>query len=137
MGLKRSSHESSEKNNVMKYSTALAIFLVVLFEYRIANAVTNTGYGLIRESVFLTLALACLVISSMILRSLRGGSLGTPWLFFTSGFIVACLGSAIELFDIGGFLFSQYDLRQAILVTRIGSMLLLLLGLVFYKRGLE
>jgi hypothetical protein len=68
---------------------------------------------------------------------MRGGSLGLPWLIFVCGFTFAAAASLVELLDLFQLVFSEYDFRPFILAARLGSALLLLVGLIFYKRGLE
>jgi hypothetical protein len=110
---------------------------LALTDYRIANAISSAGYGLIEESLSLTLSLASLVLAILIFQGLRGGDLGRPWLLISAGFALASAASLISLVDLQSFIVNKYDLRLALLVTRIGALLLVLLGLIFYKKELQ
>ena len=111
--------------------------VLLIFDFRLANALTNSQYGLIQESGYLILWLACSVLSYSIYSALKGGSLGLPWLVFIVGFSVAAGASVLQLLDQLKMAFSLYDLRPLVLGLRLGSILILILGLVFYRRGLE
>ncbi len=109
----------------------------VLLHYRLAGAVSTHTYNLVQESIFFIASMGCLLLALSIFVSLRGGSLGTPWIFFVMGFAFAAVGGAIHLLDLFKILVHEYDLRLATLITSCGSMLFMLTGLYFYKRGLQ
>ena len=98
---------------------------------------TSRGYGLASGAIYLGLSLAGIALAFTIYSVLKGGSLGSSWLFFILGFAAAALGSLIELFDLLHILIYQYDLRLVQLAIRTASMLLFLTGLILYRRGLE
>jgi hypothetical protein len=81
--------------------------------------------------------MGCLILALSIFLSLKGGSLGMPWVFFIMGFAMAFVGGALHLLDLFKILVYEYDLRLATLITSCGSMLFLLVGLYFYRRGLQ
>lgn len=112
-------------------------FLFIIFDFRIANAMTGGQYTAIQESGFLILWAACIAVAWSIYAGMRGGSLGLPWLIFVCGFTLAAVASLVELLDFFKLVFSEYDFRPFILAARLGSALVLLVGLIFYKRGLE
>jgi len=118
----------------------LAIYLTigfVLSHYRLAGAISTHTYNLVQESIFFIASMGCLVLALSIFVSLKGGSLGTPWIFFIIGFAMAAVGGAIYLLDFFKILVHEYDLRLATLITSCGSMLFLFIGLYFYRRGLQ
>jgi hypothetical protein len=121
----------------MKRLTAYLAIGFVVGHYRLAGAVSTHTYNLVQESIFFIVSLGCLVLAVSILISLKGGSLGTPWIFFVIGFAVAAVGGVIHLLDLFKILLHVYDLRLATLITTCGSMLFLAIGLYFYRRGLE
>lgn len=121
----------------MSKSTYAVTALFVLSNFGIANAVSSYTYNLTQDSVYLLAALACLIWALRIFLSLRGGSLQTPWIFFSAGFATAAVGGIIQLLDLLQIAIHQYDLRPAMLATTCGSLILLLLGLIIYKRNLE
>jgi hypothetical protein len=53
------------------------------------------------------------------------------------GFSLAAVSGAIHLLDLFKILIHIYDLRLAFLIIQCGSMILFLVGLILYKRGLE
>lgn len=110
--------------------------LILLLNFGYAGAMSTHAYGVIRESIFLVAALACLILALVIFSSLKGGSLGLPWLFFALGFAVAAIGGILHLMDLLKILIHVYDLRLATLLTTCGSMILFLIGLFFYRKGL-
>jgi hypothetical protein len=121
----------------MKLRAALVTLVIIIIDCKVASAMTTSGYGLLRESLVLVFALACLILSGSIFASLKGGSLGIPWILFIAAFSVAALGGIIEILDSVGLVFSNYDLRPAVTITHSGSMLLLMIGLICHKRGLR
>ena len=110
---------------------------LVFWHCQPASAADTINYGLIQESSFFILSLGCIAVAGLIYQTLKGGSLGTPWLFFVGGFALAGSYAAIQLLDIMKIAVYQYDCRLAELALRIGSMLLLMTGLVLYKKGLQ
>jgi len=121
----------------MNRSIAPFALLFVISGYKSAWAFSTFSYNVVQESIFTVIAIACLLLAFGIYSSLKGGSLGVPWLFFVIGFAVAAIGGIMHLMDLFKILISQYDLRLATLLTTCGSMIFLLLGLYFYRRGLE
>lgn len=109
----------------------------VLWHCQPASAADTITYGLIQESSFFILSLGCIAAAAIIYRTLKGGSLATPWLFFVGGFILAGLYAAVQLLDIMKIVVYQYDCRLVELALHIGSMLLLMTGLILYKKGLQ
>jgi hypothetical protein len=105
--------------------------------YGNANAMTGSNYNLLQESFTLVLSLASLILALLICKGLSGGALAMPWVLMAAGFALACLAGLMNLLDLKSILFSQYDLRLAILVTRTGAMILILAGLIFYKKRLQ
>jgi hypothetical protein len=87
--------------------------------------------------LFFATALGCLAFALLIFLSLKGGSLGRPWLFIFIGFLLAAIGSGLHLLDLSKILIYEYDLRLAFLIITCGSMIFLLIGLILVKRGLE
>ncbi len=121
----------------MKKSFVVLITGLVLADHGHANAMTSTGYAILGESFSLVLLLACLIIASLIITELRGGKFGQPWIFMAAGFAVALAASVIHLLDLKAIIFGDYDLRPIYLAARTASMLLILVGLFFYKKGLQ
>jgi len=122
----------------MKKSTLSSVVaFLVLAQYGIAGAMTTYTYQVIRESVTSVVLLICLILALSIYKVLKGGSLGTPWLFFLIGFAVALVGGIIKLMDIFKIVIHVYDLRLADLLTTIISIIFLGLGLYYYRKGLE
>ena len=121
----------------MNRLTAYLAIGFVLWQYRLAGAVSTYTYNLVQESAFFIACLCCLILAISIFVSLKGGSLGTAWIFFIVGFAVAAVGGVIHLLDLFKILLHVYDLRLATLITTCGSMLFLAIGLYFYRRGLE
>jgi len=121
----------------MNLLTLPLTFVFVISYYDFAMAISTHTYSVVQESVFLVFTIACLLIAFGIFNSLKGGSLGTPWLFFAIGFFIAAIGGILHLLDLLKIFFSQYDLRPATLITTCGSMIFLFLGLYFYRKGLE
>jgi hypothetical protein len=103
---------------------------LVLWHCQPASAADTISYGLIEESSFFILSLGCVAAAGFIYQTLKGGSLGTPWLFFIGGFTLAGSYAAIQLLDILKIAIYQYDCRLAELALRISSMLLLMIGLI-------
>ena len=120
-------------SNLIKVATAG----LVLSGYGIANASKTANYALVGDSLIFVFSAACLVLALLIFLSLRGGSLGIPWLFFFIGFALAGAGGAMQVLDMLKIAVNQYDLRPSLLITRAGSMLFFLVGLFLYKRGLQ
>jgi hypothetical protein len=116
--------------------TALPVLFIV-FDFNIANAMTSGQYALFQETGYLILWLACIALAWSIYAGMKGGSLGLPWLIFVCGFGLAAAASLVQLLDIFKIVFSEYDFRPFILAARLGSALVLLVGLFIYKRGLE
>lgn len=121
----------------MNRSTIYLTIGFVLSYYRLAGAVSTRTYDLVQESILFVVSIICLILAISIFFSLKGGSLGTPWIFFIIGFAVAAAGGAIHLLDLFKILIYEYDLRLAALITSSGSMLFLSIGLYFYRRGLQ
>ncbi len=121
----------------MNRLTAIATAFFVLINYNLSWAISTYAYNLVQESLFLLFTSGCLVIALLIYLSLKGGSLGNPWIFIVAGFAFAAVGGIINLLDVIGIFVHEYDLRPANLITACGSMLLLLLGLLLYKRNLD
>ncbi len=118
----------------------LAIYFTigfVLSNYRLAGAISTHSYNLMQESIFFIVSMGCLVLALSIFVSLRGGSLGFPWVFFIIGFAIAATGGAIQLLDLFKIMVHEYDLRPATLITSCGSMFFLFIGLYFYRRALQ
>ena len=111
--------------------------LIIVFDFRVANALTNGQYAAIQETSYLILWLACIALAASIYSGMKGGSLGLPWLVLLSGFALAAIASLVQLIDLFEIVFSEYDFRPFILAARLGSALILLAGLFFYRRGLE
>lgn len=109
----------------------------VLLNYNISWAISTQTYNIIQETLYFATSLGCLALAMIIFLSLKGGSLGKPWLFIFIGFLFAASGGAIHLLDLFKVLIYEYDLRLATLITSCGSMLFFLIGLLFYKKGLE
>jgi hypothetical protein len=114
----------------------LAMTLIV-FSNVSANAMSATDYTVLRESLFVIFSAGSIAVAAMIFFSLKGGSLGIPWLFFIAGFVAAGVSGVIQLLDTLHVILHMYDLRIPLLFTRAGSMLFFLTGLVLYKRGLQ
>ncbi len=118
----------------------LAIYLTigfVLSDYRLAGAISTHTYNLVQNSILFIASMGCLVLALSIFVTLKGGSLGIPWVFFIIGFAMAAVSGAIHLLDFFKILVYEYDLRLATLITSCGSMLFLFIGLHFYRRGLQ
>ena len=121
----------------MKRMIPLTMIGLVLWHSRPLYAANMINYGLIQESSYFILSLGCLAIAGFIYKMLKGGSLGTPWLFFIVGFSLAGIYTAVQILDTLKVVVYQYDYRLAMLVMQTGSMLFLLIGLILYKKGLE
>ena len=121
----------------MNKSTIYLTVVFVLSHYGLANALSTHTYNMVRESTFLLVSLACLFWTIRIFSTLKGGSLQTTWLFFSLAFAVAAIGSILNLLDLLKIVIHVYDLRPANLATTCGTMVLLLIGLFFYRRGLD
>lgn len=121
----------------MNRSTIYLTIGFVLLHCRMVGAVSTHTYNLVQDSIFFIASVGCLVLAVSIFVSLKGGSLGIPWIFFIIGFAMAAVGGAIHLLDFFKILVYDYDLRLATLITSCGSMLFLLIGLYSYRRGLR
>ena len=121
----------------MNRLTACLTLILVLSNYSFSWAISTRTYHIVQESLYFVTALGCLVFSLFIFISLRGGSLGTPWLFIFTGFALAVVGGVIHLLDLFKIVIHIYDLRLALLLIECGSMIFFLVGLILYKRGLE
>ena len=110
---------------------------LLFIDSNLANALTGSQYGLIQDSGYLVLWLACSLLSYSIYLALKGGSLGIPWLVFIVGFSIAAGASVIQLLDSLKLVFGVYDLRSLILILKLGAILVLISGLILYRRGLE
>ena len=118
----------------------LTVYLTVgfiLLHFRMAGAVSTHTYNLVQDSIFFITSMGCLILALSIFVTLKGGSLGIPWIFFIIGFTMAAVSGAIHLLDFFKILVYEYDLRLATLITSCGSMLFLFIGLYFYRRGLQ
>lgn len=118
----------------------LAVFLTVGFVLsysRLAGAASTHTYNLVQESILSIVSIGCLFLALSIFISLKGGSLGTPWIFFMIGFAMAAAGGVIHLLDLFKILVYEYDLRPATLITSCGSMLFLFIGLYLYRKRLQ
>jgi hypothetical protein len=111
--------------------------LIVILDFQVANALTNDQYVMIQESGYLILWLACIALAASIYSGTKGGSLGLPWMVLLSGFVLAAAASLVQLLDLFKIAFIEYDFRPFVLIARLGSALILLVGLFFYRRGLE
>jgi hypothetical protein len=107
----------------------------VLLDCMPAAAMDSGAYAVMLESLFLFLSLVCLIIATTIYAVLKGGSLGTPWIFFMGGFALAAASAAIQLLDMFQIVLHQYDIRPGIFIARVGSMALFMVGLFLHKRG--
>ena len=121
----------------MRRTIPFLTIVLTIFCHGIAFAGNGANFRIVEESSYLILSVACLMAAFLIFRILQGGSLGTPWLFFTIGFILAGAGALTQLFDLLKIFIYEYDLRPAMLVMRASSMLFILTGLVLYKKGLQ
>lgn len=110
---------------------------MVLSNYGISEAASSRTYGLVQEWSYVLAAVSSLILAVLIYKALKGGSLDMPWVFFTVGFFLAAANGVINLLDINQLLLHQYDIRLATLVTRVGSMLFMLVGFYLYKQRLE
>lgn len=121
----------------MKRVTACMTLCLTFANYNLGWAISSHTYGVVQESLYFVTAVACLIFALMIFSSLKGGSLGKPWLFMLIGFLLAVIGSGLHLLDLYKILIYEYDLRLAFLILSCGSIIFLLVGLVLVKRGLE
>jgi hypothetical protein len=121
----------------MNRLTAYLTSFLVLVNYDFCWAISSRTYSLTQESLYFATSVGCLIFALVIFLSLKGGSLGTPWLFICAGFLLAAVGGAIHLLDLLKILIYVYDLRPALLITNSGSMIFFLIGLIFYKRALD
>gem|GEM_PF-2077813 len=121
----------------MNRSTVYFSLALVLINYDFCWAISSHTYRLVQESLYFATSIGCLFFALTIFLSLKGGSLGTPWLFICIGFSLAVVGGAIHLLDLFKILIHVYDFRLALLITNCGSMIFFLIGLILYKRGLE
>ncbi|OGC90264.1 MAG: hypothetical protein A2W25_05815 [candidate division Zixibacteria bacterium RBG_16_53_22] len=110
---------------------------VIAADSGVACAMDQTQYAILQESLFMFFSVVCLLLAAIIFSALKGGSLGTPWLFILAGIAVAAVGGAIRLLELFEIVLNQYDLRLAMLVTRVGSVLLFMVGLYLYRKGLR
>jgi hypothetical protein len=115
----------------------LLSILFIVCDFQIANAMTSGQYATIQESGYLILWAGCIILAGSIYSGMKGGSLGLPWLIFLCGFVLAAAASMVQLLDLYKIVFSEYDFRPFILAARLGSALIILVGLLIYKRGLE
>lgn len=121
----------------MKRLTGFFAAFLLFYDYKVALAISSYTYQVIQESVSLFISLACLLLTISIFAALKGGSLSTPWLLFLIGFALAASAGAMHLLDLFKILIHVYDLRLANLLITCGSLISLLLGLWFYRKGLE
>lgn len=121
----------------MNRLTASITAALVMINYDFCWAISSQTYKMVQGSLFFATSIGCLILALIIFLSLKGGSLGTPWLFICAGFLLAAAGGAIQLLDLFKIVIYIYDLRPALLITGIGSMILFLIGLILYKRALE
>jgi uncharacterized membrane protein (UPF0182 family) len=110
---------------------------VIATDGGVVYAMDQAQYAILQESLFMFFSIVCLLLAAIIFSALKGGSLGTPWLFILAGFAVAVVGGAIRLLELLGIVLHQYDLRMAMLLTRVGAVLLLMVGLYLYRKGLR
>lgn len=109
----------------------------LFFGCEIASAMSTKSYDMIENSIYSIFAIGCFFVAFLIFVSLRGGSLGKPWLIIMLGFILAAAGGVIQVLDIFEIMVNEYDMRLALLIVNSCSMFFLFLGLFFYKKGLE
>jgi hypothetical protein len=121
----------------MKTTRLLLSIGLVFINFGIADAMTSNGYGLMQESFSLVLSIVSLILAIAIFKGLGGGALARPWILFAIGFALGGAASLIALVDLKAILFNQYDLRPILIAIRIGAMLFILLGLIFYKKRLQ
>lgn len=121
----------------MRRLTACLTLILVLSNYSFCWAISSQTYNIAQESLYFVTSVGCLIFALIIFVSLKGGSLGKPWLFIFMGFSLAAISGAIHLLDLFKILIHIYDLRLAFLIINCGSMILFLVGLILYKRGLE
>ncbi len=121
----------------MKRIVPYLTFAFALCNCQSAFAGRGVTYGLIRESSLIILSLTCLAVTWLIFRTLQGGSLGTPWLFFVGGFALVGIEAVIQLFDVMKIVVYEYDLGLVSLLLSAGSMILMMTGLILYKKGLQ
>ena len=121
----------------MNRVTAYLTLGLLLTNYKLGWSISTHTYGVIEESLFFATSALCLFFALMIFLSLKGGSLGRPWLFIFIGFLMAVAGSGLHLLDLFRILIYQYDFRLAFLILSCGSMVFLLIGLILIRRGLE
>jgi hypothetical protein len=120
--------------NLLRLSLVVGLLLI---NYGVAGAMTTSDYGMLQESLSLGLSFLCLIFSVLILGGHRGGALGRPWAFFIAAFILFGVASGLRLLDLNSLVFTEYDLRPVNLITRTAALLFLLVGLVYYKKGLH
>jgi hypothetical protein len=121
----------------MKKVTVYLSLLWLLFGYNVASAMSTKSYNIIENTLYSIFALGCFFIAFLIFFSLRGGSLGKPWLLIMLGFILATVGGAIQVLDLFKIMIHEYDLRLALLVINSCSIFFLFVGLFLYKKGLD
>jgi hypothetical protein len=116
---------------------ALLSCLTLLLQADSVLASNTTQYIAVRESLFVLITLGCVLAAALIFITLKGGTLSTPWVFFVVGFALAGVGGVMQLLELGKILLHQYDIRMALLFSRVGSVSLFLIGLVLYKARLQ
>lgn len=121
----------------MNRVTAYLTLGLTITNYNLGWAISSHTYSTVQETLFFATAAGCLLFAFLLFSSLKGGSLGRPWLFILIGFLLAVIGSGLHLLDLFKILIYQYDLRLAFLILSCGSMVFLLIGLILIKRGLE
>jgi len=110
--------------------------MTLLINSGVARAMTTTQYAILQESLYVLFSAVCLLLAVTIFLALRGGSLGLPWVFIIAGFGLAVFGATIHLLDVLRIVLHQYDLRMGIFLSHVGSAVLLMVGLILYKKGL-
>lgn len=121
----------------MSRTTLFLTTLISMLSFDYASAMSTHTYLVVQESITFLVSIGCLILAISIYRALKGGILGTPWVFFVMGFGLAAVGGLIKLLDLFKIFIYEYDLRPATLLTTCGSVIFLLLGLFYYRRGLE
>ena len=119
-----------------KITTFLTLFWI-LFGYNVASAISTKSYDIIEHTFFSIFALGCFFVAFLIFFSLKGGSLGKPWLLIMLSFLLATAGGTIQVLDMFKIMIHEYDLRLALLIINSCSIFFLFIGLFLYKKGLE
>jgi hypothetical protein len=114
----------------------LLITALIAASPSVSSAMDSGQYSILQESLFVFLSAICLLLAAAVFSVLKGGSLGVPWIFILAGFAVAGVGATIHLLETLEIVLHQYDLRLAMLLTRVGSVFLFTVGLFLYKKGL-